>query len=32
MSNDNSLPLEQRRNYTSIGNAAFRIISEEGSN
>jgi hypothetical protein len=30
MSNDNSLPKEQRRNYTSIFNAAFRIVREEG--
>jgi solute carrier family 25 oxoglutarate transporter 11 len=30
MSNDNSLPPDQRRNYTSIFNAAFRIIKDEG--
>jgi len=30
MSNDNSLPFDQRRNYRSIVDAAFRIVREEG--
>jgi hypothetical protein len=30
MSNDRSLPVEQRRNYTSVLNAAVRIGREEG--
>jgi len=30
MSNDSALPLEQRRNYSSVMNAATRILSEEG--
>jgi solute carrier family 25 oxoglutarate transporter 11 len=30
MSNDATLPPEQRRNYTSIANAFTRILSEEG--
>uniref|UniRef100_A0A6B2LH95 Uncharacterized protein n=1 Tax=Arcella intermedia TaxID=1963864 RepID=A0A6B2LH95_9EUKA len=30
MSNDNSLPLQQRRNYKSLANAAYRIATEEG--
>ncbi|KAA8492550.1 Mitochondrial 2-oxoglutarate/malate carrier protein [Porphyridium purpureum] len=30
MSNDASLPLDQRRKYTSVLNAATRIVSEEG--
>eukprot|EP00301_Raphidiophrys_heterophryoidea_P002364 c11099_g1_i1.p1 GENE.c11099_g1_i1~~c11099_g1_i1.p1 ORF type:complete len:298 (+),score=78.08 c11099_g1_i1:100-993(+) len=31
MSNDRSLPIEQRRNYTSVVNAATRIVREEGA-
>ena len=30
MSNDSSLPAAERRNYTSISNAAIRILKEEG--
>ena len=30
MSNDNSLPLAERRNYKGVGNAFFRIYREEG--
>jgi len=30
MSNDKSLPMEQRRNYTSVFNCASRIAAEEG--
>eukprot|EP01125_Pyxidicula_operculata_P001975 TRINITY_DN11961_c0_g1_i1.p1 TRINITY_DN11961_c0_g1~~TRINITY_DN11961_c0_g1_i1.p1 ORF type:complete len:302 (-),score=42.55 TRINITY_DN11961_c0_g1_i1:19-924(-) len=30
MSNDASLPVDKRRNYTSLANAATRIASEEG--
>ena len=30
MSNDKSLPLEERRNYTNVFNTASRIVKEEG--
>ena len=30
MQSDMTLPEEQRRNYTSVGNALSRIVKEEG--
>jgi len=30
MQADKTLPVEQRRNYTNVGNAMSRVISEEG--
>lgn len=30
MQADKTLPVEQRRNYTNVGNAISRVISDEG--
>src|SRR5687767_1102787 len=30
MSNDSTLPIDKRRNYTGVGNAFSRILKEEG--
>jgi len=30
MQSDGMLPLDQRRNYTGVGNALVRIVREEG--